>query len=133
MNVNARLIVQLRNRKSWSQEELGLAAGLNLRTIQRIENEGSASLQSRKALASVLEIDVQDLEYKESPAMKKYEYKTIELPVKSTFLKVDMPDVERALNVEADEGWRLHQVLLPASGNYGKTAKLLAILERQRT
>ncbi|WP_202862886.1 helix-turn-helix domain-containing protein [Microbulbifer sp. A4B17] len=65
MKVNAELIAKLRKGKSWSQEELAIASGLNLRTIQRIEKEASASLQSRKALASALDIDVQDLDYEE--------------------------------------------------------------------
>jgi len=63
MKVNAELIVKLRKDKSWSQEELALATGLNLRTIQRIEKEATASLQSRKALASALDVDIQDLDY----------------------------------------------------------------------
>jgi len=62
MKVNAGLIIKLRKRRSWSQDELAIAAGLNLRTIQRIESEASASLQSRKALAAALEIKVEELE-----------------------------------------------------------------------
>ena len=65
MKINAELIVKTRKAKCWSQEELAIAAGLNLRTVQRIENESSASLQSKKALASALEIDTQDLDYEE--------------------------------------------------------------------
>jgi len=65
MKINAELVLKLRKAKSWSQEELAIVAGLNLRTIQRIEKESSASLQSRKALASALEIDIQDLDYEE--------------------------------------------------------------------
>jgi transcriptional regulator with XRE-family HTH domain len=65
MKTNAELIIKLRKDKSWSQDELALASGLNLRTIQRIEKESTASLQSRKALASALDIDIQDLNIKE--------------------------------------------------------------------
>ena len=65
MKVNAGLIIKLRKDKSWSQEELAIASGLNSRTIQRIEKEASASLQSRKALASALDINIQDLDYEE--------------------------------------------------------------------
>ena len=43
-------------------EELAIASGLNLRTIQRIESYGSASLQSTKALAAALDIDTRDLD-----------------------------------------------------------------------
>jgi transcriptional regulator with XRE-family HTH domain len=48
MEINAHLIAALRKKKSWSQEELATASGLSLRTIQRIESDGAASLQSRK-------------------------------------------------------------------------------------
>ena len=62
MRVNAELILKLRKERSWSQEELATASGLNLRTIQRIESHASASLQSKKALAAALDIDTRDLE-----------------------------------------------------------------------
>ena len=66
MKVNAVVILELRKGKSWSQEELAIASGLNLRTVQRIEKEASASLQSKKALASAFDIDVHDLDYEEN-------------------------------------------------------------------
>jgi transcriptional regulator with XRE-family HTH domain len=62
MRVNARLIIKRRKERSWSQEELAIASGLNLRTIQRIESYASASLQSKKALAAALDIDTRDLD-----------------------------------------------------------------------
>ena len=65
MKIDADLVIRLRKEKSWSQEELAIASGLNLRTIQRIETEASASLQSKKALASALDIKIQDLTYEE--------------------------------------------------------------------
>ena len=52
MKIKADLVLEARKRKAWSQDELAVASGLNLRTIQRIESEASASLQSKKALAS---------------------------------------------------------------------------------
>ena len=61
MKVNAELIVKLRKEQSWSQDELAIASGLNLRTIQRIENDASASLQSMKALAAAFDIGTRDL------------------------------------------------------------------------
>ena len=62
MRVNAELIIKLRKKRSWSQDELAIAAGLNLRTIQRVEKCASASLQSKKALAAALDIDARDLD-----------------------------------------------------------------------
>src|SRR5688572_28152426 len=78
MRVNAALVIALRAKKAWSQEELSIASGLNLRTIQRIEKEASASLQSMKALASAFAIGIKELEPQETTAMKKYEYKTVD-------------------------------------------------------
>jgi transcriptional regulator with XRE-family HTH domain len=62
MRVNATLIIKRRKERSWSQEELAIASGLNLRTIQRIERHASASLQSKKAVAAALDIDTRDLD-----------------------------------------------------------------------
>ena len=47
MNINATLVKQLRLDNSWSQDELAIASGLNLRTVQRIEKEATATLQSK--------------------------------------------------------------------------------------
>jgi transcriptional regulator with XRE-family HTH domain len=66
MKVDADLILKLRQERAWSQDELALASGLNLRTIQRIEKEATASLQSIKALASAFELNIRDLELEES-------------------------------------------------------------------
>ena len=65
MKVNAELIVKRRKERSWSQDELATASGLNLRTIQRVEKHASASLQSKKALAAALDIDTRDLDHEE--------------------------------------------------------------------
>jgi len=55
-SVNSNKIKQLRIERSWSQEKLSLASGLSLRTIQRIENEGVCSLESRQAIATTLQV-----------------------------------------------------------------------------
>lgn len=65
MKINVKIILKLREEKAWSQEELANASGLNLRTIQRIEKRGTASLHSKKVLASAFDLDIQDLNYKE--------------------------------------------------------------------
>ena len=66
MKINAELVLSARKAKSWSQEELAIASGLNLRTIQRIESEAAASLQSKKALAAAFDVDIHDLDYEET-------------------------------------------------------------------
>ena len=136
MKINSALVLQLRNARSWSQEELATAAGLNLRTIQRIENEASASLQSKKALASVFDIDVQALETRELPAMAKHEYKTLNISIKKGFLsglaKTPLPNIEKILNEEGAGGWRLVQILTPDMlTSWGKaTENMVALFER---
>lgn len=62
--INKELIKTLRKQKNWSQDELATAAGLSYRTIQRIESAGNCSLESKKALASALEVDLDELKYK---------------------------------------------------------------------
>jgi transcriptional regulator with XRE-family HTH domain len=136
MKINSALVVQLRNAKSWSQEELATAAGLNLRTIQRIENEASASLQSKKALASVFEIDIKAFESMEASTMIKHEYKTLNIPIKRGFMsgitKTPLPDIEKILNEEGAQGWRLVQILTPdILSSWGKaTENMVALFER---
>jgi transcriptional regulator with XRE-family HTH domain len=130
------LVLQLRNARSWSQQELATAAGLNLRTIQRIENEASASLQPKKALASVFDIDIKALETKEQPAMVKHEYKTLNIPIKKGFLsgisKTPLPNIEKILNEEGANGWRLVQILTPdpLTGGGKATENMVALFER---
>ncbi|MCU7996582.1 helix-turn-helix domain-containing protein [Shewanella glacialipiscicola] len=62
MKINSEIVKDLRNQKSWSQEHLASVSGLSLRTIQRIENSGACSLESKKALASVFNIESTTLE-----------------------------------------------------------------------
>ena len=66
MRINAEMVLQLRTERGWSQEELAEASDLNLRTIQRIERTAVASLRSKRSLASVFDLDIQDLDDKES-------------------------------------------------------------------
>lgn len=55
------ILRQLRLSRHLSQEQLAQMSGLNVRTIQRIENGHNASLESLKCLASVLEVDISTL------------------------------------------------------------------------
>jgi len=61
MYINKDTVRNLRLEKSWSQEKLAEAAGMNLRTIQRIEKDGAASLRSCAALAHALGVEPQEL------------------------------------------------------------------------
>ena len=140
MKVNADLIIELRQKQCWSQDELAIAAGLNLRTIQRIEKEYTASLQSKKAIASALNVNFADLDYEETSMKKQYEYKTLEIENNEGFLagfkKAKLPDLQTILNQEGQDGWLLVQILTPELAQnalVGKTGNLLAIFQREIT
>ncbi|MGB1261806.1 MAG: helix-turn-helix domain-containing protein [Cognaticolwellia sp.] len=49
-------IKKLREEQKWSQDQLASMTGLNIRTIQRIENGKRASIDSIKALAAVFDV-----------------------------------------------------------------------------
>jgi len=55
-------IKELRLQKGWSQEQLAELTNLSSRTIQRIEKENKASLESLKALAIAFELEVSQLQ-----------------------------------------------------------------------
>lgn len=61
MKLNAKTVKRLRTDRAWSQEQLADIADVSLRTIQRVEADGSASRETRMALAAAFEIDVRDL------------------------------------------------------------------------
>ncbi|WP_417664460.1 DUF805 domain-containing protein [Pseudidiomarina donghaiensis] len=61
MNINSNRLKQLRAERNWSQEQLSELCGVNLRTIQRIETRGTASLETAKALAAVFDVSVDAL------------------------------------------------------------------------
>jgi len=99
MKINVDVVLNARKQKSWSQEELAIASGLNLRTIQRIESEASASLQSKKALASALDLDVHDLDYQEIRMRQTWEYRVVETK--------DRAALQSGLTTAGAEGWEL--------------------------
>ncbi|MBS0848845.1 helix-turn-helix domain-containing protein [Citrobacter sp. JGM124] len=54
-------VKQLRLEKAWSQEQLAELSALSTRTIQRIENNETPSLETLGALASVFNVSVSEL------------------------------------------------------------------------
>lgn len=79
MKIDAALIIKQRMLKGWTQEQLAAVSGLSKRTIQRVENESTAAMETQKALAATFELDFASLTMEEVTVMKKYEYKTVEL------------------------------------------------------
>ena len=130
MQINTQLVIALRKKRSWSQEELATACGLNLRTIQRIESGGVASLQSRKALAAAFDVEIDELDIKVEPVMKRYEYKAVNYKMSMLGMRQGKTadTVTTKLNAEAAEGWRCVS-LVPDSN----LANLWALLERETT
>lgn len=68
MKIDGGLVKRLREEKSWSQEHLATVAGISHRTIQRVESDGTASLETRMALASALAVSASDLSPKPARA-----------------------------------------------------------------
>ncbi len=46
-----------RDERAWPQEQLAAVTGLSLRTIQRVESDGTASLETRRALAAAFGVE----------------------------------------------------------------------------
>jgi len=61
VKINSEFIKSNRLNRAWSQEQLAHLAGLSLRTIHRVETNGTASLESIKAIASVLEVPLEQV------------------------------------------------------------------------
>ena len=71
--MNLRDIKKMRLEHHWSQEQLAEMSGLNVRTIQRIENGENAGLESLKALGAVFEVDIVDSDKKKEIAQVRKE------------------------------------------------------------
>ena len=56
------VVQEMRLKNGWSQQQLADISGLNVRTIQRIEQGQSASLESFKALGAAFNVDFSALQ-----------------------------------------------------------------------
>ena len=63
--------------------------------------------------------------------VSKLEYKTILLPYKPSTFQSDEEEVALALNKEAEQNWRLSQIILPST-IWGRANGMLAVLERTK-
>jgi transcriptional regulator with XRE-family HTH domain len=57
----AKLVKKERLERAWSQTQLATVAGVNLRTVQRLEKDGSAALDTLMGVAQAFGIDVKEL------------------------------------------------------------------------
>jgi len=58
MKLDPILVRKEREVRAWSQEHLAEVSGLSLRTIQRVESDGSASPETRLSLAAAFGVDL---------------------------------------------------------------------------
>ena len=68
MKINSDLIICLRKKHGWSQNHLSIVSGVSLRTVQRVENEGNASVETLKSLAAAFDTNFNELVLKPSQA-----------------------------------------------------------------
>ena len=61
MHLNQDKIRELRLDRGWTQQQLADSCGLSLRTIQRVEKEGLASLETTASLCAVFEVGRQTI------------------------------------------------------------------------
>lgn len=71
MKIDSTLVRRIRRERAWSQEQLACVAGLSLRTIQRVEADGSASLETNMALASAFGVPTIELVFEERASVGK--------------------------------------------------------------
>jgi len=62
MRLSNNTVRTFRIERGWSQEELALAAGLSLRTIQRVEAEGLSSLSTATSIAAAFDTNLLELQ-----------------------------------------------------------------------
>jgi transcriptional regulator with XRE-family HTH domain len=68
MKIDGDKVRAMRERKAWSQEHLATVSGLSVRTVQRVESEGSGLPETRLALAGALGVTTAEL-MGEAPAL----------------------------------------------------------------
>jgi len=56
MKIDEKMVRSLRELRGWSQEQLAEAAGLGVRTVQRVESDGRASAETRTCLAAAFNV-----------------------------------------------------------------------------
>ncbi len=74
----AKFVKKERLERAWSQTQLATVAGVNLRTIQRLEKDGAAALDTLMGIAQAFDIEVKEL----SPTSDKKVSKEIAHPQK---------------------------------------------------
>jgi transcriptional regulator with XRE-family HTH domain len=84
MEIRGDIVKQMRNDKGWTQAHLAEVCDVNLRTIQRVENQGSASVETIMALCVAFDVKRQAL----FKVPEEAELKNIETPSKEAIILV---------------------------------------------
>ncbi|MGB3725253.1 MAG: helix-turn-helix transcriptional regulator [Glaciecola sp.] len=61
MDIRGDIVKQMRTERAWTQAHLAEVCDVNLRTIQRVENQGSASVETIMALCVAFDVKRQVL------------------------------------------------------------------------
>jgi len=69
MLLNVTLVKETRINRGWTQAQLAELCAVNIRTIQRVESDGAASLETTMALAAAFDLEIKELF--ENPEMEK--------------------------------------------------------------
>jgi transcriptional regulator with XRE-family HTH domain len=67
MKISPLVVRRLRTARGWSQEQLAIASGLSLRTVQRVEAHGIASLDTAVSLAATYQVQLNELQEQSPP------------------------------------------------------------------
>jgi transcriptional regulator with XRE-family HTH domain len=62
MSKLGKMIIELRTKRAWTQEQLAQIADVSPRTVQRLESGKGASMETLKAISNAFEMDVADLQ-----------------------------------------------------------------------
>jgi transcriptional regulator with XRE-family HTH domain len=100
------ILKKLRHQRRWSQEQLAEMAGLSVRTVQRLEAGGKASLESLKSLAAVFEVNVSQLEQEITVIDKTTEdWEKVPYWLRGYFFGSGLLKIpERKLNIRIEQG-----------------------------
>jgi len=108
MKINAQHIVSERLDRRWTQEEL--------------------------AIAAALELDLNELEREELPSMRTWEYKHVEL--KRKVLKTAPPkpvEILEVLNAEGAQGWQLSHIQYPHAASLDYSQVVIYLMRETTT
>jgi transcriptional regulator with XRE-family HTH domain len=61
MLLNVTLVKETRINRGWTQAQLAELCAVNIRTIQRVESDGAASLETTMALAAAFDLEIKEL------------------------------------------------------------------------